>query len=137
MAPTTIQQSHPAAQRLGWQVAAALMAAAGAIWLLVSLSSSYVGTATISADDTALMEEDWGEIGQLPQWLQAAPPSMGPDSVPPVVLEPGQRLAVPEGQRVEVREIPSFPLDNTLVTQHEGWVTNRSEVPVEIRVYRP
>ena len=66
MAPTTIQQSHPATQRLGWQVAAALAAAAGAIWLLVSLSSVIpsAGTAgATSAGDTALMEEDWVGAG--------------------------------------------------------------------------
>ena len=50
MAPTTIQQSHPAAtQRLWWQVAAALAAAAGAIWLLVSLSSVIPSAGTAGA----------------------------------------------------------------------------------------
>lgn len=53
MAPTTVQQSHPAAARLGWQTVAALAAATVAILLLLSLSAvTGPVPVTAAADDS-------------------------------------------------------------------------------------
>jgi hypothetical protein len=78
VAPIIVQQSHPAAQRQGWQIVAALAAVAVAVVVLVSLSVSAVptvGTGTTHGESDPVLDT---LMAETPAWVaraEVAPPT--------------------------------------------------------------